>query len=468
MEQDTKQSRTATLIVVLVTNFLNPFSGTALNVAVPLIGAEFHSTATELTWIVSAYMMATVALAVPFGRIADIRGKRGMLIGGIALFALSSFLVALAHNMFVFNLFRAFMGAGAAMIYATNMPILIEVYPPKMRGRAIGNCVASVYIGLASGPVLGGLLTHYLGWRAVQIFIALISLAALVAALAKLPKNAGARRDEALPAGDAACGVDPVSFALYAAAVLFFLYGFTTFGQNIYSYIVLALGAALLPIYLKHEMRSKAPVFEVRAFRHNTPFLLANLTALFNYAATFAVGYIFAIYLQIVKGHPSDITGVILIAQPVVMAVVAPISGRVSDRRSPFMLAALGMAFCAIALFSFIFIDADTPLWQLIAGLIVIGFGFGLFASPNTNVIMSSVGPAAFGVASSVQSTARTMGQVIGMALITIVTNAIIGDVELTKISKGLFVQNMHLSYIIFAALCAVGIIFSIERKAKK
>jgi MFS family permease len=328
--------------------------------------------------------------------------------------------------------------------------------------------VASVYVGLASGPVLGGLLTHYFGWRSVQIFIALISLVALVVALAKLPKNAGASHIETAPLAAAPRRVDPVSFALYAAAVLLFLYGFTTFGQNVASYVILAVGAALLPVYLKYETHSKAPVFEVRAFRHNAPFLLANLSALFNYAATFAVGYSFAIYLQLVKGHPSDIAGFILISQPVVMAIVAPITGRISDRRSPFALAALGMAFCAIALFSFIFIDADTPLWHLIAGLIVVGFGFGLFASPNTNVIMSSVGPAAFGVASSVQSTARTMGQVIGMAIITIVTNAIIGNVELAEVSKELFVRNMHISFIIFAALCAVGILFSIEKKAKK
>ncbi|MDR2156353.1 MAG: MFS transporter, partial [Clostridiales Family XIII bacterium] len=207
--------------------------------------------------------------------------------------------------------------------------------------------------------------------------------------------------------------------------------------------------------------------FEVRAFRHNAPFLLANLSALFNYAATFAVGYIFAIYLQLIKGYPSDVAGIILISQPVVMAGVAPITGRISDRRSPFLLAALGMAFCAVALFSFIFIGIDTPLWHLIAGLIVVGFGFGLFASPNANAVMSSVGPEAFGVASSVQNTARTMGQVIGMALITIVTNAIIGDAELAEVPAALFVRNMHISYIIFAALCAVGIPFSIKRKAK-
>jgi EmrB/QacA subfamily drug resistance transporter len=460
-----KQSRTATLIVVLITSFLNPFSGTALNVAVPFIGAEFHSSATELTWIVSAYMMATVALAVPFGRIADIRGKRTMLIAGVALFAVTSFLVALARDMSMFNLFRVLMGAAAAMIYATNMPILIEAYPPEMRGRVIGGSVGAVYVGLASGPVLGGLLTHYFGWRSVQLLLALVSLVTLVVALAKLPKNAGVpARAEGERGIDAARRIDPLSFALYAVAVLSFLYGFTTLGQNLRSYIILAVGVVLLPVYLKYEMHSKAPVFAVRAFRRNAPFLFANLTALFNYAATFAVGYIFAIYLQLIKGYPSDVTGFILIVQPLVMAVVAPIAGRLSDRRSPFMLAALGMAFCAAALFSFIFVGADTPLWRLIAGFLVVGFGFGLFASPNTNAIMSSVAPKDFGVASSVQNTARTMGQVIGMALITIVTNAILGDVELADAPKGLFVQDMHLSFSIFAVLCAVGILFSLKR----
>jgi MFS family permease len=466
MEQDIRQSRTATLFVVLITNFLNPFAGTALNVAVPFIGAEFHSSATELTWIVSAYMMATVALSVPFGRIADIRGKRTMFIVGIALFSAFSCFTVLAHGMLAFNVFRVFMGAGAAMIFATSMPILIALYPPDMRGRVIGACVSSVYVGLASGPVLGGLFTHYFGWRSAQIFIALMAFVAFVIALAKLPKSVGARVKKG-PEDAAQRTVDPVSFALYAVAVLLFLYGFTTFGQNLRSYILLAAGAALLPIYLKYETHSKSPVLEVRVFRRNAPFLLANLAALFNYAATFAVGYIFAIYLQLVKGYSSDITGLILVAQPVVMAVVAPIAGRLSDRRSPFMLAALGMAFCAIALFSFIFIGVDTPLWRLVAGLLVVGFGFGLFSSPNTNAIMSSVGPEDFGVASSVQSTARTMGQVIGMAIITIVTNAIIGDAELAQVPKSLFVQNMHLSYIIFAALCAVGILFSIKRKPK-
>jgi MFS family permease len=475
--KEVKQARRAIFAAVLTANFLNPFAGTALNVAVPAIGEEFQSSATTLTWIVSAFMMSTVALSVPLGRIADLRGKRTMFILGVAVFAVTSFFVTLAHSMAVFNTFRVFMGAGSAMIYATSVPILIQAYPPERRGGVIGTYVASVYVGLASGPVIGGLLTHHFGWRSVQLLIALISLIAFIIAFAKLPKEAGAGRaqgadgvpsDAGTPIrADAPRRVDPVSFLLYAATILLFLYGFMTLGQNILSYIIIACGIALLPFYLKYEARSKAPVLEVGVFLHNAPFLFANVAALFNYAATFAVGYIFALYLQIVKGYPSNIAGLILITQPIVMAVVAPIAGRLSDRRSPFFLAALGMAFCAIGLVTFIFVGADTPLWYLIAGLFIVGFGFGFFSSPNTNAIMSSVGPKDFGVASSVQSTARTMGQIIGMALITIVTHLIIGDAKLADVPKEMFMRNMHISFIIFAALCVAGIFFSRRRKPK-
>jgi len=458
MDNRQGQTNRAILIVVLISNFLVPFAGTALNVAVPMIGSEFRVAATTLTWIVSAYMISTVALSVPFGRIADIRGKRTVFMLGVAIFAATSFLVTLSHGMAMFIIFRIIMGAGAAMIFATNMPILIAAWPKNKRGRVIGIYVSMVYIGLACGPVLGGLLTGAFGWRYVQYLIALLSVVALIISLLKLPKEAGR------PASQSEGGIDPASVLLFVCAIIVFLYGFTAFGQNILSYACLAGGFVLLLIYLRYETRSKAPIFQIRVFRSNAPFLRANLAALFNYAATYAVGYIFAIYLQLVKGYPANIAGIILITQPVIMAIVAPLSGRLSERRSPFMLAAAGMAFTAAALFSFVFIGVDSPLWQLIAGLIVVGFGFGLFSSPNANTVMSSVEPKDFGVASSVQSTARTMGQVIGMALITIVTNFIIGKRQLADVPKALYVQNLHIAFVIFAALCAVGIFICLNR----
>jgi MFS family permease len=468
------KARSATLFVALVTNFVNPFAGTALNVAVPAIGAEFHSPAATLTWVVSSYMLCSVSLAVPFGRLADVRGKRRMLIYGILIFGVTSALCALCTaiwpGMPAFIVFRTLMGVGAAMIFATNTAILIEVFPQDMRGKVLGLAVAAVYIGLSLGPVIGGVVTHALGWRAVMYLIAAVSFIAFAIAAWRLPKDAAPEGTAGPMAGGGAEGrrLSPLSIALYVAAMILFIYGFTTLTQNLASYITLAAAIAIFLVYVRHEAKTPAPIVKVRIFHNNAPFLYANLAALFNYAATFAVGYLMSIYLQLVKGFPADVTGLILIFQPILQAAVSPFAGRLSDRKSPFAIASFGMACCAAALCLFIFVKTDSPLWFVVAGTLVVGFGFGVFSSPNTNVIMSSVQPRDFGIASSIQSTSRSLGQVIGMAIITIVTSLIVGDAELEAVPADIITYTMRVSFVVFAALCFVGIFFSLKRVGGK
>ncbi|MDR1816077.1 MAG: MFS transporter, partial [Clostridiales Family XIII bacterium] len=312
------RERRATLFVALVTNFVNPFAGTALNVAVPAIGVEFGSAATELTWIVSAYMFFTVALSVPFGRIADIRGKRGILVWGTLVFAVTNALLALSPSMPVFILFRCLTGVGGAMIFATSMPILVDAYPPQMRGKMIGVTVGMVYVGLSAGPVVGGLMTEHFGWRSIMLVIAAVTLVSFFATVFFLSKK---------PAPDAqTSGVGAGSIVLFAVSMILFLYGLTTLSQHIWSYVTLALGIAVFAVFAKRETKTPTPLVEMRVFRGNGVFVKANIAALFNYAATFAVGYQLAIYLQLVAGMSADMAGIALIAQPVVMAIVAPIS----------------------------------------------------------------------------------------------------------------------------------------------
>ncbi|MDR0843481.1 MAG: MFS transporter [Acidobacteriota bacterium] len=463
--REMQKAQRATLLVSIVTNFVNPFAGTALTVAVPIIGSEFHSSATTLSWIVSAYMFCTVSLSVPFGRIADIRGRRRVLVTGILLFAVMTYLATLAQSMAVFIAFRVLMGIGSAMIFATNIPILIDVYPARMRGKVLGISVAAVYIGLACGPVIGGIVTHAFGWRTVLVLISVIALCAFLVAFVWLPKEAGRATGAATSSSGARKKMGPASIALYIASMLLFMYGFTTFAQNVISYFILTAGIAVFFFYLRHESSADTPIVEVRVFRNNLNFLLSNLAALFNYAATFAVGYLLSLYLQLVKGWSPDQTGFILICQPLVQTIVSPFAGRLSDRKSPYMLASFGMGCCAVALLSFILVGSDTPLWHIVVGLAVVGFGFGVFSSPNVNAIMSSVEPRDFGVASSIQSTARSLEQVIGMALITISTNFIIGDMPIDETPKELIVRTMHVSFIVFALLCVVGIFISLNRK---
>jgi predicted MFS family arabinose efflux permease len=256
--------------------------------------------------------------------------------------------------------------------------------------------------------------------------------------------------------------IGPASVALYAAFMSLFVYGLTTFGQHTLSYVTLAAGIAFLFLYIRHESRTDVPIIELRIFRKNPDFTLSNLAALFNYASTFAVSYMLALYLQLVKDFGEDVTGFLLIFQPIVMVVMAPIAGRLSDRRSPFVLASLGMGICSAGLFLFIFIGPQTPIWYIIAALVVVGFGFGMFSPPNTNAVMSSVEPRDFGIASSVQGTARTLGQVIGMALITIIANLFFGRAKFSEVSQEALQSDMKATFILFAALCAVGVFISL------
>ncbi|GHU64796.1 MFS transporter [Clostridia bacterium] len=455
-QYDPKVQRT-TLVVAMITNFINPFALTALNIAVPTIGKEFHIVATHLTWIVLSFTFTTVLLTIPFGRIADIRGREPILKIGILLVGVASACNIFAPNMALFFLLRALQGAGAAMVFATNVPIAIDAYPASRRGWVLGVTVAAVYLGGACGPVLGGLITHYFGWRGIFVLIAILSGVAFSVAMIWLP-----RKEKLIPSQ----GLSPGSIVLFAISIGLVAYGLTTLMQNIWSYFILAAGAVFSVIFVRHEFRTKTPVIDVRLFRDNVNFSLSNIAALLNYAAIFAIAYLMSIYLQLVKGYGADVSGLILICQPIVQAVVSPIAGKISDRRSPYAMASLGMTFCAVALVMLAFIDTETSIYYMIGALLLAGFGFGVFSSPNTSVIMGSVDRKDYGMASSVSNTARTFGQVACMAIITIIMNVVIGNRAIENAPISDIVLDMHISFLVVACICVTGIFFSLRRKS--
>ena len=460
-EIDTKLSKeqNATLFVVLVTNFVIPFSITSLNIAVPHIGAEFRITAGHLTWIVLLFSLTTVILTIPFGRLADIRGRENILKVGIFLIGAASLASVFANDLVLFFVFRVLQGVGGAMVFATNVSILVDAIPANRRGGLLGIAVAAVYTGMACGPAIGGIITHNFGWRGVFVLMALLSVIALIAAILRLPKKEIniTRKNPNL-----------TSLILFMAAIGLVAYGFTTIMQNFWSYIILAAGIVFTILFVKHELHTDTPVIDIRLLRDNPDFTYSNIAALFNYAATFAIAYLMSIYLQLVKGLDADISGIILISQPILQTIVSPFAGRLSDKRSPYALASFGMALCTASLFMFAFVSETTPLSYIIIALILVGVGFGFFASPNSNIIMSSVSRNDYSMASAVQSTARSLGQVICMAVITIIMNAVIGNQNIEEAPKSDIVLDMNISFAVLAAVCFIGIFFSAKRNHKK
>jgi Arabinose efflux permease len=387
-----ENSLRSVLIVVMITSFITPFTGNAINIAIPAIASEFHSTPVLLNMVVASYIIASAAFLLPFGRLGDIIGRRKVFVVGMVSFTVTSFFCAIAFSLESLILFRVLQGVASAMIFGTSMAILISFVPPQERGKVIGLTVSSTYLGLSLGPVLGGFITAYLSWRFIFYFNSLLGLFVAIFTLLKVPSDSNTTPKETF---------DLVGSVLCVAGIVSILYGVSSISSVFWTRYVLLAGLVLFIIFIRYEMSLTSPLIKIEMFTRNVPFAFSNLAALINYAATFASTYMMSLYLQTVMGYNPETAGLILLAQPIVMAVLSPYAGKLSDRKQPRMVASWGMGITAIGLFIFIFLSRSTPIGLVIANLMLIGLGFALFSSPNTKAVMSSVSKTFYGVASS-------------------------------------------------------------------
>jgi EmrB/QacA subfamily drug resistance transporter len=445
-----------TILVVVITAFVTTFSGSALNLAIPNMCKEFDVSASTLGWIVTGYMLVLAAFAVPFGRLADITRKKSVFVPGLMTFSIASFASAFVWNFAAMLVCRVVTAIGGAMIFSTSTAILVSAFPGSDRGKVLGFAVASTYIGLSTGPVVGGLMNHYFGWRSIFMLAFLVGMIIFLIALIKLPAGEKNRYKMSL---------DMPGNILYIAMVLAIMYGFTTIADSKAAVGLIAAGAALLFLFIRHELKAENPVIKMELFTRNLNYSFSNIAALLNYGASGAIGYLLSVFLQVVKGYSSQTAGFIMISQPVFMALLSPYAGKLSDRISPYKLASIGMGLCAIGIAFFIFINISYPLWLIMLALIITGVGFALFSSPNSNAIMSSVESKDYGIASSLQATMRSLGHTSSMAVVTVTVSIYMGNSSFTSTAPGVIVKTMSTSFLIFFIMCAVGIFFSAKRK---
>ncbi|TYO92729.1 MFS transporter [Desulfallas thermosapovorans] len=454
MTQDAQLKR-HTLITITMASFLTPFMGSAVNLAIPAIGEQFNASAMHLSWVVTSYILASAAFLVPFGRLADIVGRKKVFIAGNISFFLFSLLCGLATSVEMLIAFRALQGIGSALIFGTAMAILTSVFPPQERGKILGINVATVYTGLSLGPVLGGSLNHNLGWQSIFYFCAIIGLAVIIMSLTRLKGEwAGARGER----------YDLTGAVLYSFGLVLFMYGISSIGTSAWSGYILTAGLVILAVFIRHELKTELPVLNLKLFSKNVTFAFSNLAALINYSATFAVGFLVSLYLQVVLGYNSQQAGFILLSQPVLMAVLSPFAGKLSDRVQPRLVASWGMALCTTGLFIFVFLTRQTPIWLVLANLALLGVGFALFSSPNSNAVMGSVEKKFYGIASSTLGTMRLTGQAISMAMATLIITMFVGNVELQQADVNQLTKSIKIAFTVFAVTCLAGIFASLAR----
>lgn len=448
------ETKKAALLVAVMGSFVVPVMGSSVNVALPAIGAAFQIDAVLLSWIVTSYLLAAAVFLVPLGKIGDIYGRKKVYVWGTIVFTASSLLAALSASTAMLICFRVLQGVGAAMIFSTGMAILTSVFPPTERGRALGINVAAVYIGLSLGPFIGGLLTQHLSWRAVFLLNVPLGTATVAVILTKLKGEWSEARGQRF---------DYVGSVVYGISLVCIMYGVASVPASKALYLTAAgvLGIAMFTI---RELKIDYPVFDMSLFKENRVFACSSVAALLNYSATHAVTFLMSLHLQHVKGFSPQGAGLVLIAQPIVMALGSPFAGRLSDRIEPRIVASVGMAFTSLGLFCLSRVGEETHLGFIVASLLVVGLGFALFSSPNSNAIMGSVPSRLYGIASGSVGTMRLLGQMFSMGITSLTFALLIGRIPINEASHAVFQKSLGTAFIAFALLCAGGVVASLAR----
>lgn len=458
---DDKKFNPSVLIAVMITALITTFMGNALNLSIPDLESTFSVNASTINAVVSAYIITIAALSLPFGKIADVRGRRKIFLMGIGGFGLMSAINAFSVNFVMFIAVRILQGVFAAMMFSTMNAILISCYPRSQQGKMLGLSVAATYIGLTMGPVIGGFLQNSFGWRSIFAVSAMISVLALVVAMKSVPVDE--RANQSLTGGP-----DVKGGVLYALSIVVSLLGLTYLTAWKVGPFILVLGLVLLVAFYLMEQKTENPVLQTSLFAKSRTFTFSNLAAFLNYGSTYAITYMMSIYLQLVKGFTPDKAGLILIAMPLMQALFSPLMGSLSDRIRPSYLASGGMGLCVLSLLILSKLGQDTPLTLIMVPLLLTGFGFAMFSSPNNNAIMSCVEPRDYGVANSIITTMRTCGQSSGLAVLNIITGVMLGKATLESAGAKNLVALDRTSFLIFGALCLVGLFFSLARDKKE
>lgn len=450
--------RTSALAAASVASFLVPFMMSAVAITLPVMQVELGATAVELSWIAGSYILALAAILLPVGRLADILGRRRTFVWGTAAFVIFSLCASLAWSVTSLVVLRVVQGVGAAMILSTGVAIVTELYPRTERGRVMGLMVACVYLGLSVGPLVGGMMTSLAGWRSV--FYLCLPPGILAWIMARRIK------DEWRPAHGE--GFDLIGSLLYAAFVVCCVNGLTGLAAPERGLPLLG-GALILGLFFVLRSRSVAhPLIDLSLFTANRVFLLSSLATLVNYAGTFAVGFLLSLYLQVVKGFSPMHAGFILIVQPVVQSLLSPLAGVLADRFNAAWLASLGMALCALGLWGMRGVGPHTGLTEIGAILALLGLGFALFASPNMSVIMGSVEPRHYSIASSLVATMRTFGMTLSMGIAAVVFGFLLHDRQIAPETVPEFLASMRVIFAVCAGLGVAGVFCSLGRVGKR
>ena len=446
-------------LVVGIGTFMSALDASVVNIILPVLRTYFQSDVASVEWVVVIYLLVVSSLLLTFGRLGDLRGHKGMYAGGFLIFVAASAVCGLAPTVTILVAARTVQAIGAGMLFANSPAILTHSFPPQQRGQALGLQATMTYLGLTVGPSLGGWLTQSISWRAVFYINVPIGLLAFILSLVFIPADK--------PDTTRAERFDLPGALLFAAGLALLLLGLNqgdAWGWTSPAVLICAAAAlVLLGIFLRVEMRNPSPMLDLSLFKQRV-FSASTASAVLNYVCLYCVIFLMPFYLLQGRGLNPAQAGLLLTAQPIIMAIVAPVSGWLSDRIGSRLLSTLGMLVMAAGIFLLALLKPDATNTAILAGLAVTGLGTGIFISPNTSALMGSASRQRQGIASGILATARNVGMVLGVGL----AGAILTSVMASTPGNNALFSAVHAGLLVGAGLALLGALVSSVRGAAK
>ena len=442
---------TYVIFVSFITSFFAVFLSSGIVLGIPSIAQEFGMNNIVQNWIPTIALLVVAVFTLPAGQISGKFGVKKLLIIGVSIFILASIGACLSFSTETFLFFRVIQGIGMAFLNVSAMAMVVQAIKPQNRGKALGFTVTGIYLAGSLSPVFCGFLVYNFGWRSMFYFVIPFLILCLVIMILKIPGDWKTYENNK---------IDSIGYLIYGIGILLFIYGFTNL-MNAVGVICITVGMCLLIIFGYYELNIDSPAFNMKLFK-NMKFTSSNIAALCSYLAIAAITTILNYHFQYVRGWNAQLAGIILIITPIIMAIMAPNAGRLSDRIHPQKLAAIGMTIATITLAILLFLDENTPIYLIVIAMILQGVGMGLFTTPNTNAIMSSVPPEETPNASAAQSAMRTIGQTMSLGLLTLVFAWFMGNLKLSSRYADLIVQSSQSICLICTVICIIAIFASL------
>ncbi|MGC7870495.1 MFS transporter [Desulfosporosinus sp. SYSU MS00001] len=438
------------LLTVSVGTFMSTLDSSIVNVALPTISTAFKTDLQTLQWVVTGYLLTISSLLPIFGRLADILGRKRIFSIGFIIFTVGSALCGLSTNVFMLIGFRVFQALGASMLMANSQAITVAAFSPHERGRALGLTGTTVALGSLTGPALGGLIVGLVGWEYIFYINVPIGIIGFIASQIILPDDKPTEEREPFDVSGA------FLFSIGMVALLFAINNGEDYGW--YSAPILLgiiAGFILLTSFFVIEQKVKAPMINLSLYKIK-PFAIGNISGFLSFVATFCNTMLMPFVLQHSFNWSPEKIGLLMATFPVVMAIIAPTSGYLSDKIGPVFLTTGGLVITGMGLFFLATLTIKSPFWYIMIGTILMGLGSGMFQSPNNSSVMGAVPRHMLGTAGGLNALVRNVGMVVGTTLAVSVFDARQNRI-LTGLTKPTLVQQVSASLSAYHTVMIIG-----------